>query len=145
MGWWSTDILGGDTPLDFEDEFYHIIGKNKFTDDNKIVELNKEDINENLNKIIKYLNKEDYEIEIGWQVLAVIILKTGANMSKSTREKLIWSCDEDGWSKENDERFLTIENLKKNIIKYKPSEPIEIKSKGLFEIITEKLINKNEN
>ena len=22
MGWWSTSIMGGDTPLDFEDEFF---------------------------------------------------------------------------------------------------------------------------
>lgn len=24
MGWWSKDIMGGDTPLDWEDEFYGI-------------------------------------------------------------------------------------------------------------------------
>lgn len=39
MGSWSYDIMGGDTPLDFEDMIYDICDMVKFDEDGKFFNL----------------------------------------------------------------------------------------------------------
>lgn len=137
MGWWSTDIMGGDSPLDWEDAFYRICEVQKFTKDfSNILDLPKEAIESNWDKLIQEI--DGYDSEIGWQVLAVKAMAVGVNIPDHVMEKMIWACDEDCWAKEDLERAQNVSGLKAALQVY-DGTPIRIKSKGLFEVIADKI------
>jgi len=54
MGWWSTDIMGGDSPLDVKDEIFEICEVEEFDDNDGHTDLTKEDLVNNLEKILEY-------------------------------------------------------------------------------------------
>ena len=55
MGWWSTDIMGGDTPLDFEDEIFGICGVEKFPESGGRADLTAENLTMHLSEIISMI------------------------------------------------------------------------------------------
>jgi hypothetical protein len=60
MGWWSKDIMGGDSPLDAKDEIYGICNVEEFGDDGR--EITREDIEANLPEILeKFRGTENNE------------------------------------------------------------------------------------
>jgi len=141
MGWWSTDIMGGDTPLDFEDEIFDICKVEKFPDEGGRNELSKEDIEQNLGEILAMLEKSnDY---IGYQVLSVLMMKTGARIPESLFSLLEDSCHLDEWAKESDERKESVDGLLAALRAYDNQNPIIVRSRGLFEVMAEKLENNN--
>jgi len=143
MGWWSTNIMGGDAPLDFEDEFFHISDVEKFPKSGGIGTIPKEKVEKHLNEFVETIEKDDYEPWIGMQVLAVTSIKVGANIPKKIMKKMIKACDDDSWAKENSERKTSVENLKNALTKY-DGTPIVISSKGLFETFADKINNKTQ-
>ena len=145
MGWWSTNIMGGDTPLDFEDSFFDICKVKKFPEPGKMNELSKEDIANHLDEMIAYIHKgkSAYEdtINIVYQVLAVLMLKAGAFISADLADFIMQACENDEWAQESDERKIETNGLFKALASYDNEHPIVIKSKGLFEVMSEKLGN----
>jgi len=140
MGWWSTDIMGGDTPLDFEDTFYDICGVEKFPEGGGMAPLTKADLETNLNKIMDFLDADKWgESNIGYQVLAVTMLKAGAFISGDLQDFMMQACENDEWAKESDERKIATDGLFNALASYDNEHPIIIKSKGLFEVMAEKL------
>lgn len=143
MGWWSTDIMGGDTPLDFEDQFYDICKVNKYPEKGKRNNLSKEDLENNLTEIVNFLDENRWgENHIGGQVLAVLMMRAGASISDNLKAAMIEACEEDQWAKEDYERHETINGLISALNAY-DGTPIEIRSRGLFEVMEEKLNNEN--
>lgn len=173
MGWWSADIMGGDSPLDVEDAFFEIANVEKFPESGGITDISKEEVEKNMKAFIaevkrhaiKYMAKKskyplvyfinrnaDYQPEIAWQVLAVTAIKVGAKISKPVMKKMIEACENDEWAKhdgEDSEHGSVCNSLKKALQQYDGS-PIIIKSKGLFEVIEKHiedgnsgLVNKN--
>ena len=140
MGWWSTDIMGGDTPLDFEDAIYDICKIEKFPESGGMAKLTKEDFKENLNEIVDFLDADKWgESNIGYQVLAVLMLKAGAFISGDLQDFMMQACENDEWAQESEERAVATQGLFNALSQYDNETPIIIKSRGLFEVIAEKL------
>jgi len=143
MGWWSTDIMGGDSPLDVEDAFFEIAQVVKFPESGGFATLSKEVVEKNMKAFIAEVKRHaDYEPEIAWQVLAVTVLHSGAKLNKAVKTKMIDACDNDEWSFESRERRDSVSSLKKALLKY-DGTPIQINSKGLFEVMEERIGNKD--
>lgn len=141
MGWWSTDIMGGDSPLDAKDEIFGICGVEEFGDDGR--ELTKEDFEKNMPQILEFLRGQennDYydEKAIGFQVLGVLMMKAGAPISPELKQEILDNSQTDSWAKEDMERGQIVENFHVAIEHY-DGAPVIIKSKGLFEAIDEHL------
>jgi hypothetical protein len=59
MGWWSYDIMGGDTPLDYESFIYEILKVEKFPEGtDEINLLTKEQLEEHQKKLLKLLKNK---------------------------------------------------------------------------------------
>ena len=139
MGWWSTDILGGDTPLDFLYEIGQMVDSEDLYTERDI-----DGVKEKLEGLIPCIDKgtvfeeDEYEFYIGYQVLAVKMLEYGVKLPEKTKKALIHYINEDEWAKEDEERKETIENLI-SAIKNHDGEKLEIRSRGLFEVMGVKL------
>jgi hypothetical protein len=139
MGWWSTDILGGDAPLDYEDAIYDICGIDKFPEEGGLAHIPAAILEENLDEIISMIDADTYDNQIGYQVLAVMMMRSGAMISPDIRFEIIRSCNEDEWAKEDEERQRSIIGLLGALDAYDNKTPIIVKSKGLFEVMFKKL------
>ena len=140
MGWWSTDIIGGDLPLDFEDEFYAELGVEKYPENsNEKTELTKEQLQDNQDKLVDLIKASKHFFEkdepVGYQVLAVLMMEKGAEIKPKNLALMLKACDDDDWAKHNEERAESISGLRNALLEYDNLNPIIIKSKGLFEII----------
>lgn len=144
MGWWSTGIMGGDTPLDFEDEFYEICGVDKFYDSWKIRPLPRKAILNSLPKLLKYIGKQKEDREIGYQVLGILMMRVAAPISPDLKEKMIESAKNDQWALENSERRDRMNSFIETLEKYDSSKPIMIQTPGLVETILEHIKNGNK-
>ena len=146
MGWWSTDIMGGDTPLDYKDEFYGICKIDQFPEEEGEVKIPAELLEEHLDEIIAFLDENKWgEVGIGYQVLAVMMMEAGANISKDLRFEIINACNEDEWAKEDEDRQRSILGLLGALDAYDNKNPIVLKSKGLFETMFDKLADRENN
>jgi hypothetical protein len=139
MGWWSTDILGGDTPLDFEDAIYGICETDKFPEGGGIASLTRQSIETSLGEIVSMIEDAGDDANIGYQVLAVLMLKAGAAIPESLFSRMEDACHTDEWAQENEERRETVQGLLGALQAYDNSTPIVIRSRGLFEVIAQKL------
>lgn len=139
MGWWSTDIIGGDAPLDFEDAIYNICGIDKFPEEGGKARISAATLEENLDEIVAMIDEDTYDNGIGYQVLGVMMMESGAEISPDLRFEITRSCTEDEWAKEDEDRQTSILGLLGALDAYDNKTPIIIKSKGLFEMIAEGL------
>ena len=137
MGWWSEDIMGGDTPLDLEAFIYDAL---EIEHDGEI-KIPKEVFD--YHKIIKHLNDRDgdnYWLEgdtgnIFHQVLGVMMMEVGAPISKPLKAMMITAAKNDEWANNGSlEREERMDRFIYNINHYVGS-PIETKAKGLMETI----------
>lgn len=149
MGWWSTDIMGGDTPLDWEDEFYGIAGVDKFEGAEKgkcnyipteVLEKRQFEYADLLDASTKWM-----EPNIGYQVFAVMMMRAGASIDPHIKGKMIAAALNDQWSLDDSEREETIQGLVKALGQYDGKTPILIKSRGLFQVMVENLSSEKEN
>ncbi len=149
MGWWSTDIMGGDSPLDVKDEIFEICEVEEFDDNDGHTDLTKEDLVNNLEKILGYIRKQennDYydERAIAFQVLGVLIMKAGAPISEELKAEIFENSKTDSWAQENEERAQVVNLFHQALEVYDGKHPIEIKSRGLFEVMAEHLNSGNK-
>lgn len=142
MGWWSTDIMGGDTPLDYKDAFYDICGVDEFPETGVRINLTREDIETHLNEMVEFLDKNKWgDSDIGYQVLGVLLLRAGATINGDLRDFIMQACENDEWAAEDDRRLAATTNLFNAIRDYENGIPVRITSKGLFEVMFDKLSN----
>jgi hypothetical protein len=142
MGWWSTDILGGDTPYDIVSRIFEICDIEQYEEDKPGQNLlNDKAIQENLDEITNYLDMLGEDKSIGYQVLAVLMMECGATISKDLKFEMIYACNEDEWAQTNEERQKSILGLLTTLEAYDNSKPIAVKSKGLLEVIYKSLEN----
>jgi hypothetical protein len=143
MGWWSKDIMGGDSPLDVKDEIYGICEVDEFPEDGSHKKISKADLEKHLPKILEFLRKQennDYydEKSIGFQVLGVMMMEAGAKISEDLKKEILEESAEDSWAKEDKERDVIVKNFEEALRTY-IGKPVVIRSKGLFEVISEKI------
>ena len=146
MGWWGTSIMDGDSPLDIEDALYESMGVDKWPKDSepgdKTPELPDETFE--LTHIVNFLSANPWikngngydDLNIFYQVIGYHMLERGMKIDKYLQEKIIEACDDDYWSKYDNERYQQIQGFKKYIEENK-GEKVKLSSKGLLEKLFE--------
>jgi hypothetical protein len=154
MGWWSVDILGGDTPLDFKGAIYEQLNLDQFK---SLVAVRKsafsaktgEEFNDMISSIIERwgcgelgtpFNNEMHSI--GYQVLAVEIMDCGATIPEETLAKMAEWIPKDPWSQEDTERREKVNELIYALNVY-DGVPLRIRSKGLMEVFSARIQKDN--
>ena len=142
MGWWSTDILGGDTPLDWEEDIKEIISGGYLTNNDVTAEQfeNMDEVFVN-NKIGSIAQLRMYDKSIAYQVLAVIGMRGGAGISMQLKILMLSHIRQDEWQHEDEDRRAVIENLMNTLKTYDGTVPVKINSKGLLEVYAEHKAN----
>ena len=125
MGWWSKDIMGGDSPLDAKDEIFNICEVDEFPGEDGHTDLTKE------------------EKAIAYQVLGVLMMKAGASISQELKNEIIENSKTDSWAVQDSERGAIVEKFHDTLSLYEGKHPIEIRSRGLFEALGEHIANGN--
>lgn len=152
MGWWSATIMGGDTPLDIEAGLLETAGLSVFDYQEEGDELYRSKIESSINDMIYYIENEvskwgdpDY-INIGYQVLGVMIMSSGAKILPGLQKRIITAADDDEWASEgNNERATYIHNFKTAIEQYDTNggTSVIVDEEGLFDKISEGLANES--
>ena len=145
MGWWSEDIMGGDSPLDLQSFIYDALDINQYPNDDyeKVVKIPKDAFN--YEKIIKYLKDKDADNyyltgddgNIFHQVLGVMMMEVGAPISDELKANMIIAAEQDEWANEdggNEDRKVRMNNFIATLKSYNGT-PTVIISAGLFETI----------
>lgn len=155
MGWWSASVLGGDEPLDYLGDLAKICEVDCDSDD-----IENPDISENFRKsletlyhysftdkivndkiiqMVKYCEKASCP-EIAYQVLGVILMATGANISQSLKNTMIESAQKDAKAnKDHPDRVMVMKEFIQALELYKNKKPFFIGSEGLFQKMNLKL------
>ena len=137
MGWWSVDIMGGDSPLDIKAMIFEALEvvqyDDKYEDEHKIPN-HKFDYD----KVVDFLDDDDEywlksEGNIFHQVLGVMMLEAGAVIDDNLKAKMIEAAEKDEWASEDDERKQRMNSFIKTLNEYDNETPMIIKSAGLFD------------
>ena len=135
MGWWAKDIMAGDPPLDWEDEIYGICGVEKWQEGKSgkaIIPPAK--FSEHMEEITQTIRKG--KDPIGYQVLGILMMESGAEMSKEIKDKILQACHDDEWARVDEERQKKVLEFHDMVLKYN-GDKVVIKTKGLFETIAD--------
>jgi len=157
MGWWDCGILGGDAPLDMLgdisdalsvpniDEGHDEVGEDyetrmlypieRWSDDR--AKLIAKSLKKNWDKVQKVIDlyskdKRDDDNNLVIQVVATVIMASGAAFPRGFRPKAIKAGLNDEWAKEGDERRERILEYTKAVTDYKTGNRIVLTSEGLF-------------
>tara|TARA_R110002126_G_scaffold150357_1_gene296543 strand:- start:456 stop:908 length:453 start_codon:yes stop_codon:yes gene_type:complete len=135
MGWWSTTIMGGDTPLDYQGELTDIISGGYLTRRNDITAAQLENMDEvfvngKIESLVKYKDCRS----IMYQVLMVMAMRVGAKISSKLKLLAISNIRNDEWQFEDSSRKEAIDNLIQTLNQYDGSIRVTVKSEGLFEV-----------
>lgn len=153
MGWWSTTIMGGDTPLDFKSEFYDVIKMDQFKDKGPKVKKAFEDAQKQFidGEVDNIMNRwgcgkpnEEFYIDhksIGFQVLAVLMMENGCEIDPALKALMLEWIPKDAWAQEDNERKRRVNDLLKKVNGYKGQHTTVI-DEGLFDAFR-KLMDSN--
>lgn len=148
MGWWSANVMGGDTPYDLRGAFEEKLGfASSFFDrmqdsglTKKGMKMMRDRYNERLADIIDWIEKKWSkmthvdDVNIAYQVLAVQMMEVGADMPDWLRGRCIEAAIGDEWSKQQLEeggktdRFDAMISLIDDILSYVDGKPTELSS-----------------
>ena len=146
MGWWSKNILGGDSPLDWKSELYNKIDI-QYEDNFGYRTLKPNDMsNKTQNNLIQYVLESTQTTFDKWgecdsrsiamQVIALMVIESGAKITKKNKKELSKWVKLDEWATEDDERKENIDDLL-SVIKEYDSTPMIYQGKGLFQKLAE--------
>ncbi len=146
MGWWSTDILGGDSALDWKSALYNKIDI-QYEDNFGYRTLKPNDMsNKTQNNLIQYVLESTQTTFDNWgecdsrsiamQVIALMVIESGAKVTKKNKKELSKWIKLDDWATEDDERKDNIDDLL-SVIKEYDSTPMIYQGKGLFQKLAE--------
>jgi hypothetical protein len=146
MGWWGFDVLGGDAPLDILHGFAEVLG---VPDEEGEVSLYPLEFSEErrsklstainrkwlelLDELSQYSNsKWSDDLNIANQVLAAVIMATGANMPEPFKKAARNAVDDDYWANEGEhERREALLKFDKKLEAYEGS-PVELEHTSLL-------------
>lgn len=146
MGWWSTDILGGDSALDWKSALYNKIDI-QYEDNFGYRTLKPNDMsNKTQNNLIQYVLESTQKTFDDWgecdsrsiamQVIALMVIESGTKVTKKNKKELSKWIKLDDWATEDDERKDNIDDLL-SVIKEYDSTPMIYQGKGLFQKLAE--------
>lgn len=150
MGWWSSTIMGGDTPLDFKSEIFSIIKRDQFKDKGAKVRGPLEQaqtsfLNGGMDTILNTWgcgkpNSAFYNEfkSIGFQVLAVLMMTYACEIQPELKALMREWILKDVWAEEDTERKGHIDELVQALDLYNGSAT-EISTETLLGKILEKM------
>jgi len=106
MGWWSADVLGGDTPWDFIGNYARICGVPDAVDDCDMplsYPITRALLEANMDRCVDAAVKH-HDSGIGFQVLGYLILCTGAKANKQLVSLIVRAAEDDAWAKTDKDR-----------------------------------------
>lgn len=133
MGWWSTSIMGGDTPLDVKGEFESTFAMVRPTPEKTV-------------KFIKDLERTWATAgELIRQATGFIVIEQGAPFSDDLRNEILRGIDEeieggcDYWNNP-EERLKVLRDFRKIVEAYGEGEEVMLpRQRGLMEVIDDHL------
>jgi len=134
MGWWDCGIMGGDTPMDYRDGIHDMLGLG-WDDEPTADQLP----DARLREIIQHAETDgwtSHEPWIFWEVLAVVVMKAGADMPADIRADILSAVGDelamDNWGN----RHERLQELRRAVEAY-DGTPVTLSEKGLIERIVE--------
>lgn len=134
MGWWSTTIMGGDSPLDVEDGIYEICKAQKWGEGKGKgkIKIPVKNFMDKLPQIISYIEEErGWYLEIGYQVLGVMMMEIGAPIPEELKVRILQAAEADEWAKQDEVRRSHCHKFAKTLRDYN-GKSTKIESEGLF-------------
>lgn len=136
MGTWSATVMGGDTPLDIESMIYEACGITMFPEEEDEDEeypkneIPKEILCAKQTELLEIATNED---EDGPMVLAVIMMRVGASITKPNKALMIQCAKDDDWATRDEERKGYMDKFIATLEKYDGVTPTDIDNEGLFD------------
>lgn len=140
MGWWGTDVMAGDTPLDqlgmiadtMDLEYQHSVSSRvSYLSSYK---LTKEVVEENLPKVMdsiaKIRDKDDRFIS--YQVFGVVIMEVGAEMRQDVKNQIAEAAALDIWAAGGDEERIAHMRSYLKMLETYDGTPTPYEGKTLF-------------
>lgn len=140
MGWWSTNVYGGDSPLDWRENIYNKLGIEEYGEKDKVNQVPVDVLSEKIDEITEMIlisDADEDDKNIGYQVLAAIILHSGFDLesNQNLKNTIISAIENDEYAREDSERRIVMKNFLKQINEYNPNEPVDITSVNVYEAV----------
>lgn len=140
MGWWNTNVYGGDSPLDWRENIYNKLGVEEYGEKDKLNPVPVDILSEKIDEITEMIlssDTDENDKNIGYQVLAAVILHSGFDLesNQSLKSIIISAIEDDEYAREDSERRIVMKNFLKQINEYNPSEPVDITSVNVYESV----------
>jgi 8-oxo-dGTP diphosphatase len=124
--------MGGDTPMDWEANLCEMAGGHYDDDEGHV--YTREQLEANLDKLLAHVAGSEHDPHIGLQVLGVMALGVGAELSAKVRTAIIAAAETDPWAAEDDrERRAHMQDLIEKVKAHRAGEKTTVPSKGLIE------------
>ncbi len=135
MGCWNENIFGGDNALDWRDNIYEFCKVEQFDSNNEFISIPIGVIKEKAVEIMDMIDsvEEEDDRNIGYLVLAAIMMHSGSHFSEPIKDKIISAIDTDSWSKTNQVRKVVMINYKNLISEYSPGVSVNVENVNLLE------------
>lgn len=144
MGWWSTEINGGDIPMDIEGCLAEFMGLDYEADDYDGVAESGRLTTKVVRSFLSYkhLNDErgfaDSMIDGGqgsilYTVLGAMLMEAGAEIPVDFRAEIIKNACLDRWADDNEERQVVIEEFIETLENYVDGVPTELARGSFFD------------
>lgn len=140
MGWWSTCVMGGDTPYDVAGAVEEVLAVRVSTmhipdcwtkpQQARIRRAIKK--YGGASKLLEFAASFGSEATIARQVIGLLLISCGAPLTTTDKEQIIATCESDDWAKRSDERKQVMEALITAVRGY-TNKPITIEQEGLFD------------
>lgn len=138
MARWNENVYGGDLDLEIREKLYSTFKTDEFDEKDELSVIENSKIEENLDEAISVCEGyEGDEKNIAFQVLSVVLMKSGAFISDSLSSTIIEHIENDEWSRENEIRSLVMKNLRKLVKEYDPSNPVDIETVNVLKEVEE--------
>jgi len=150
MGWWSEDIMGGDTPLDFQSFIYDKLKidhgqRTKIQIKKAFQGMSETQLLRMIPSIVTKMGcgepGSDFHNDhtsIGYQVLALEMMSCGVRIQPSLFKQMEKWIPQDLWALECDTRNSKVDFLLKKLYSY-DGVPVRIESKGLLEVFHDRI------
>ncbi len=142
MGWWSTCIMGGDTPLDLQGAICQAMGL-RFDYEKAGYNYTRTLLEERVQDVVACIEDTGDSAwwnhygdrNIAYQVLGYMFLETGADLPSALRGRIVKAARDDEWAKEDPRRRAVMDNFIAALGAHVAGTPTKLLQVGLFEEI----------
>jgi len=146
MGWWATNVMGGDSPSDGISEVFNFlkIKLEQFEDkedeyyfDEAVLNRLQPLLEAKQTKVLKYvksLHDPEYQ-KYSIHALGFLLLKTGCNIDEKVKKEIISAIEADDWDEPSRIQHMNI--FKEAINNSQPGVKVDLEDKSVYEVMME--------